>query len=257
MAQKLPLNGPAGVSTDEIYRADLARLRSPSALISRLRDIDTHSRFRRLYIMGCGRSGTWLLTAVIGTLQSADVVMHEVPVEAFGQLITTSQLLVLKRDPRAYLTVESIPDCIEIVWIVRHPFDVLTSSNAMTLSKYHISPGRWIGEMTSLQYLMETRRPLFKLFRYEDLVERPEEGQQAIASWIGLPIAKAISEVHKNPNISEAAIKAMHGLRPIDNLSVGKFRNDPERLAYLSAIYPRIRRHAEWIADQFGYDIKL
>src|SRR4029078_13507365 len=99
------------------------------ALYARLTQIDADRPIKRLYIMGCGRSGTWLLTAVMSTFKGVCVLSKEVPVDFFGRLTPTRAVLILKRNSDAYQHIEQIPRRIGITYIVRHPYDVLTSNN--------------------------------------------------------------------------------------------------------------------------------
>lgn len=212
---------------------------------------------KRIYVMGCGRSGTWLLTALFATFRGVEIFPDETPVETFARHLASKPVLVLKRDSTSYQNVEDIPHNIAIAWIVRHPFDVLTSHNPTTGHKFHIQPHRWLGEMLALQYLMATARPNTTIVRYEDLVTRPEAIQGEIASAFGLEAEAGVDQIAARFRPSDAADRAMHGLRPIDRDSLDKFRRDPEKLAYLRSILPRLGGTLQWVAETFGYDVTL
>ncbi|MEJ0011474.1 MAG: hypothetical protein WDM94_02385 [Bauldia sp.] len=207
--------------------------------------------------MGCGRSGTWLLTAAFSTFGDLDVMGAESPAEAFGMFATDKPALLVKRDHVAYQRIEELPDSIEIAIIVRHPFAVLTSHNPVSRRAYHIAPHRWLGEMLALQYLLDTRRPATVIVRYEDLVTDPDRVQTRLSEAFRLPIAhpmSAIAEVFRPP---ASALSAMHGLRPVDRDSVEKYKHDPEKIAYLRSIRPRLGRLLTWVAEEYGYDIEI
>src|SRR5688572_10546282 len=91
----------------------LEELRKPGALSRRLearaKDV------KLIYIMGCGRSGTWLLTGIMSTFENVSVLYQEVPVEYFGLIRCDRSVLVLKRDAQAYETIESIPLQVSII----------------------------------------------------------------------------------------------------------------------------------------------
>lgn len=212
---------------------------------------------KRIYVMGCGRSGTWLLTALFATFRGVEIFPDETTVETFASHVASEPVLVLKRDSTSYQTVESIPHDIAIAWIVRHPFDVLTSHNPTTGHKFHIQPHRWLGEMLALQYLMATARPNTTIVRYEDLVTRPAAIQSQIAAAYGLETEAGVDQIAMRYRPSDAADRAMHGLRPIDRDSLEKFRRDPEKLAYLRSILPRLGGTLQWVAETFGYDVTL
>jgi hypothetical protein len=112
-----PKNEPA----QALYEKELVRLKQPGALQQRLADIDDRKPLRRIYVLGSGRSGTWMLTHVMTTFFDVEVVPRELPVEYFGLLMTDRSVLVLKRDRDAYQWTEQIPANIEIVYIVRIP----------------------------------------------------------------------------------------------------------------------------------------
>lgn len=229
----------------------------PASLEARLAGIDRDNDFRRLYVMGCGRSGTWLLTALFATFADVDIVASELPVTDFARLATDRRVLILKRHDNAYQTVEKIPPSIGIAMIVRHPFAVLTSHNPTTRRKYHIDPDRWLGEMLALQYLVDTKRRETTIVRYEDLVADPEATQALLGNQFGLTVQHAAGDVHKVFNASPEAISAMHGLRPIDAGSVESYRQSAEKMSYLRSIRPRLGRLLDWVSGEYGYDISL
>lgn len=236
----------------------LKRLRNPAALEKKLAEIDQMAKVNRIFIMGCGRSGTWLVTSLLSTFKDLDLVAKELPVEFFGVAKGASTNLVVKRAFNSYESVETIPASINILWIVRHPFDVLTSHNPTNpRHKYHIQPHRFLGEMLALQYLVESGRKNTLVVKYEDLVEDPERIQNQIAQAFGLEIKAKPHEWTNLFKASEGVVKAMHGLRPIDAASVQKYVNDPQKIQHLREIYPRISPCLDWLAREFDYDVRL
>ena len=153
-----------------LKKEKLKKFYKNGALEARLTQIDGDRPIKKLYIMGCGRSGTWLLTAVMSTFKGVCVVSKEVPIDFFGQLSTTGDALILKRNSDAYQSIEEISERIGLVYIVRHPFDVLTSNNPQTKRDYHVEPHRWLGEMLALKFLIDAQRKNVQIVRYEDLV---------------------------------------------------------------------------------------
>src|SRR5262249_13116332 len=137
------------------YRDEIERLTQPGHLVLRLGEMDEIKPLKRIYVMGCGRSGTWLVTGVISTFADVCVVGQEVRVETFGILSSTQPTLVLKRANDSFATIMEIPEEIGIAYIIRHPFDVLTSHHPNNVRRFHIRPDRWLGEMTALHYLVQ------------------------------------------------------------------------------------------------------
>jgi hypothetical protein len=113
-------------------------------LQQRLAEIDNRKPLRRIYVMGCGLpvGGCQVMT----TFFDVDVVPRKLPVEYFGLLMTGYSVLVIKRDSDAYQWVQQMPANIEIVYIVRHPYDVLTSHLPRSGRTYHILPERGIAK---------------------------------------------------------------------------------------------------------------
>ena len=226
--------------TDDIYHKELARLRKPGALADRLTEIDRVKLFRRIYIMGCGRSGTWLLTDVMSTFDDVEVVKAELIVEHFGLFETDRSTLILKRDSQAYKTIKEIPAQIKIVYILRHPFDVLTSYLPVSQRPYHILPDRWLGEMSALQYLSAAGRKDTKIIRFEDLVVRPFDLHADLATFFNLKIAVPIDNVVK-----------------ISKDTIGKHGREPDKIHYLQKIKPDLEPMLSWVADTYQYDVSL
>jgi hypothetical protein len=258
MVKTIDLPNIANRPRNLVYRDELLRLKDPRQLARRLVEIDQIARFGRLYVMGCGRSGTWLLFAVLSTFTDIEIVPMELSIEHFGVFYTNHAFLGLKRDSTAYQLVENIPESISILYIIRHPFDVLTSHNPVVAERlYYMTPHRWLGEMLALQYIIDTRRPNTKIIRYEDLAHDPAQVQSEIGALYSLDVQHSIDHVDFTFKGPPEAIAAMHGLRKIDTKSVGKYRNDPEKIAYLRRLRPRLGRLLDWTAETFGYDVDL
>ena len=251
------LHNPGPLSDEDFFARDMKVLSLPGALDRRLDEIDVDQQFQRIYLMGCGRSGTWLLTSTFATLAGADVVFKEVAVETFGQVYTTQKALVLKRSAEAYSFIEFMPERITICYVVRHPFDVLTSHNPITHRPYHILPHRWLGEMLCLQYLLEVKRPNVTIIRYEDLAARPDATQRQLADAFGLAVADPMEKISERFTGTDDVAKSMGGLRGANTDSVFKYKNDGAKLAYLRQIRPRLGGLLDWVAKIYDYDIGL
>jgi hypothetical protein len=242
---------------EDLVKKELLALRNSAALKSRLAKIDEAHDFRRIYVMGCGRSGTWLLTGLFSTYSDLEIVPKELGVEYFGMLTTKKKALVIKRDFAAHLRVEMIPECIEIAYIIRHPFDVLTSHNPNNGKTYHIDPHRWLSEMLSLQYLLDSKRNHTTIIKYEDLVHDPDNSQTLIAAKLKLGVSHPVKFLDRVFHAPPEAVSAMHGVRAIDTNSIGKYKKEPEKIAYLKGIVPRIGRLLDWVGEEYGYDISI
>lgn len=227
------------------------------SLAEALARLDGTNPRQRVFVMGCGRSGTWLLTALMASFADVAVVGRELPVESFALVESPCRTIVLKRAWHSHQRIAAIPPDIRILHIVRHPFDVLTSHNPMTGARFHVSPERWRAELGALRALIESDDPRLMVVRYEDLVSDTQAVLVRIAEAYGL-VAKASSdEVMERANLPQEALAAMHGRRPVDSHSLGRFRNDPVALAHLRTILPELGETLDWVASRFGYDLAL
>lgn len=251
------LPNPEQLRDKLLYEQELKRLKKGNHLQLRLAELDKEKAIDRIYVMGCGRSGTWLLTAIISTFRDVCLIPREMEVENFGIYRTQAPTLVLKRYYTSFEKIERIPAEIKIAYIVRHPYDVLTSHNPNTKRRYHISPHRWLGEMMALQYLVDTGRPDTKIIRYEDLVMNAETVQEELAGYFHLENSASPKDIVSTFHAPPEAVAAMHGLRPIDTNSINKYKRDGEKIDYLKKIRPRLGRMLDWIAHEYRYDIAL
>jgi hypothetical protein len=240
------------------YDQEIWRLSARGVLSARLTEMDNNKvPLKRIFVMGCGRSGTWLLTGIMSTFENVSVLADEVEVENFGLISTTLPTLVLKRHYQSFAFIESIPAQIGIAYIVRHPFDVLTSHHPDYSLRFHIAPHRWLGEMLALQYLVETKRRDTMIIRYEDLVCNPNAVQKGLAETFRLKPTVTGEDFMTTFKPTEKALVAMHGLRKIDQKSIGRYKNEPEGIKRLKEIRPRLGRVLDWVSEEFSYDVTL
>jgi hypothetical protein len=255
MVKQFVLTNPSNEPVEALYEKELRRLKQPGALQQRLADLDNRKLLRRIYVMGCGRSGTWLLTHVMATFFDVDVVSRELPVEYFGLLMTDHSVLVIKRDSDAYQWVQQMPANIEIAYIVRHPYDVLTSHLPGSGRTYHVLPERWVGELTALRHWVDSRRKNVKVVRYEDLVGHPVEWQTKLAHFFRLKIKVSVDTIFTASN--NPSESPLHRSRKIDDSSIGKHKLDPAKLAYLTQIKPQLGEVLDWVGKTYDYDLSL
>lgn len=222
-----------------------------------LRAKDAVAPRTRIFVMGCARSGTWLLTGIMSTFDDVHLLTGEGPVTRFAEVGASETVHVAKRDHVAFGWINLIPQEIKILAIIRHPFDVLTSYNPNSQREYHVTPLRWNLEMQALRWLVETKRPGAFIVRYEDLVTNPNGSQKTIADFFKLRIRIPASEYERSFQAPERAIIAMHGVRAPDVNSIGRWKRDPESVAYISGLAPNLRPQLDWVSRQFGYKTGL
>jgi hypothetical protein len=239
------------------YHDELVRLSLPGQLVARVREMDRVKPLNRIFVMGCGRSGTWLVTGVMSTFADVCVVGQEVPVETFGILSSTQSTLVLKRAHNSFARIREVPDEIGIAYVIRHPFDVLTSHHPNHLRRFHIRPERWLGEMMALQYLMRTKRTRTKIVRYEDLVRDPTAVQGALGKAFELKASVPAGDFMARFTPSPKALAAVDCVRKIDTNAIGRYKKDPESVQHLKEIRPRLGPLLDWVTTEFGYELSL
>lgn len=106
MVKQIILPNPHNTPLQVLYKKELLRLRESGTLAQRLAELDQRQPLRRIYVMGCGRSGTWLLMHIMNTFLGVEVVLRESAIEYFGLMTTENPVLVLKRDHVAYQRID-------------------------------------------------------------------------------------------------------------------------------------------------------
>lgn len=240
-----------------LKKRDVAVFARDGALEARLDRIDEGRPIQRIFVMGCGRSGTWLLTGLMSTFKDTCVVAKEVPIEFFAQLTTTGQTLVLKRNNVSFEHLSQIPARIKIAYAIRHPYDVLTSHNPTSAQTYHIDTKRWLGEMAALRSVLDAGRKGLCIVRYEDMVTDADGVQRKLGDELRLEAGTSVQDLATVFKPSAEAKSAMHGLRGIDKRSLHRYKNDPNKVAYLKTIKPKLGGTLDWVASRFGYDTSL
>ena len=166
---------------------------------------------------------------------------------------------LLKRDYKSYWTAHLIPRSVGIVWIVRHPFDVLTSHHPFKNSHrgFHVKPHRWNGEMDALKAFIGEARPNGIVLRYEDLVSDPDGTLQRIVEAFGQEMSASARDLGTSQDIPAEIRETMQGLRPVSKELVGRWRSHPDFVAHLHEVLPSIHERLRWVSGRFGYDTTL
>ena len=126
----------------------------------------------RIFLTGCGRSGTWLLAAMLTAIKNLNMAVGEKPLGEFLWMPNEPEIQLVKREHNAYENFDLVPHYIKILHIVRHPFDVLVSKHLD--KEYYISLERMEKEHASMfSHLVE--RPNTCIVKYENLVNTPDK----------------------------------------------------------------------------------
>lgn len=133
------------------------------------------------FIAGCGRSGTTLIRDLMGCFEDTYVYTEgaygEAPFSSFSKIFCPESNVVIKRTGECWRTLASLPDDIGLIYCVRHPFDVLTSTHPLTkhLRRFHITFDRWTMEYDAWHTLRKKQpNPKVFILKYEELIAEPD-----------------------------------------------------------------------------------
>lgn len=195
----------------------------------------------KIFIAGCARSGTTLLSGLMSCFRDTYSFTQEKSFEYFEQINMPEQHIVLKRKHKSHEILHQLPTDIELIYSVRHPFDTLTSIHPdYPDRKYYVPEKRWRAEYAGLKALRAAQPARNILYvRYVDLVATPDSVQQQIADRFGLQIALRFSET--NPKIFTS--------------SLDKYKNHPEMKHYLWSLPNEFRHELKEFCDEFGFEL--
>ncbi|TPJ34217.1 sulfotransferase [Mesorhizobium sp. B2-8-3] len=198
---------------------------------------------KRIFIAGCARSGTTLSRRLMGCFDDIYVHADEAPYRALLELDRPEFNLVVKRTYESHKDIEHLPDSIGLIYCVRHPFDVLTSSHPETVNerRFHVTTERWEAEYDGLMRLRKAQpeRAVFHL-RYEDLIAEPDIVQGRIARSFGL---------------SPVTLYSRDADNPIRRTSLKKWERNEEFRTYLHGLPATFLARVESFCREFGYDM--
>lgn len=188
---------------------------------------------KRIHIVGvASRTGTTLMAELMHTCFRVDgYAEHELSI--FRRPSPETGLIVTKSPAESAEVIEVLkyaPD-LWVICMMRDPRDIVVSRHDSHPDIYWTNLRSWkkAVDLTSEESL---RNPRFILVRYEDLVSDPDATQRYLEERIPfLSRIAPFSQFHEIARPSDGSLKAMHGVRPISNKSVGIWRNHKPRLA--------------------------
>jgi hypothetical protein len=207
---------------------------------------------KRIYILGCARSGTTLICHMMNCYKNIFVFENEVKVEAIRYYSGRDDAVVGKRNHIAYRNSVSEYDGLTLIYMVRHPYDVMTSR--LFNNNFHVSPERWVSEADALQILLTSRPDTFVL-KYEDLVADPDASQVLIGEIFQLTPALRFSAFHNLEVTSERRVLALRGLRAPDLNSVSRWRQTADLREYCERVSFAVGDRLQEFASRYGYDL--
>ncbi|MFE0457846.1 sulfotransferase family protein [Kitasatospora sp. NPDC058965] len=185
----------------------------------------------RVLVFGSARSGTTLLLNLFRTFEDVHVRDGE---HCLGDLLgaTTPGWTVAKRTPHCAdhfgADLADFPDT-WIVDIVRDPRDVVTSV-LPPWPGFYCDFARWDRDVRAVAALRGRHLRLVQL-RYEDLVRQGDAVQGQLANLLGLTVRLPFSSFPQAvpADLSEQAVSALGGVRPLSDRQVGRWQRSPER----------------------------
>jgi tetratricopeptide (TPR) repeat protein len=208
----------------------------------------------RVFLSGCGRSGTWLLMAMLQGIEGMQTAPGEQPFGAFLDLPNDEAIHLVKRQHNAYLHFDKIPQGVKVIHVIRHPFDVLMSAHRGTA--HHITLDRLEGEHSAyFQHLAD--RPDTCVVRFEDMVHTPDAVQSRIEAFLGVKSSRRFEDFYKHADLGDEIVEAMHGLRPLDKTSLHRWRGDREAEGFLRQKVANSTGVLTRFAQAFDYDLDL
>ncbi|TPN77739.1 sulfotransferase [Mesorhizobium sp. CU2] len=197
---------------------------------------------KRIFIAGCARSGTTLSRRLMECFDDIHVHTDEAPYQALLKLDRPQLNLVVKRTHESHKDIEHLPASVGLIYCVRHPFDVLTSSHPETVNerRFHVTTDRWEAEYDGLMRLRKAQpdRAVFYL-RYEELIAEPDIVQARIARSFGL---SPVTLYSRDPD------------NPIRGTSLRKWESNEEFRTYLHGLPAAFLARVENFCREFGYE---
>ena len=195
----------------------------------------------KILIAGCARSGTTLTLRMMNSFADSFVIPREVGTWRLFWDSYRARNIVIKRKKTFHKSLPRLSSSVSLIYCIRHPFDVLTSSHPETihLRRFHVTTERWLDEYDALCRL-RTRQPWRNIFfvRYEKLVHEPDVVQEELAEALSLRPLRRFS--------ADPATE-------IFVTSVEKWKRNPELLNDLRAIRIAIGAPLATFSSEFGY----
>ena len=186
---------------------------------------------KRIYIMGCAKTGTTLLLRLFHAFKDVRVIEREIGLGPFLKWRSSLPVIVGKRAGLSLFS-NTLPkgkdkvqrnilesNDIKVIVLVRDPADVMESR--------YVSAQRYLDSMAQIEGMPQA--DWLTAIQYENLVENPDEIQEGIAHWLGLEIEHKWSEYPAFfPEASRRLLidpEGPNSLRPINTDRIGKGYN--------------------------------
>lgn len=160
------------------------------------------------------------------------VAKHEVSVLEWPGNAPTAGSICTK-NPQDHRLVGALIDRDQGQWfvsMVRDPRDIVCSRHGLRPEVFWANLRQWRAWLDNTRTYRQ--HPRLVEVRYEELVKRPDEVQRQIADRMPfLSPAVPFSRFHEFATPSRQSLEAIRDVRPINDASVGRWRNNPARVA--------------------------
>lgn len=186
---------------------------------------------KHIHIVGCSpRSGTSLMQELMTTcFEIDDFCDHE---RSIFRASDFKGDVVCTKNPREIPYVSWLLRCnpeLYVIYVLRDPRSVVCSKHKKDPDNYYSSLKVWQESEALRSALVGHSR--FLTVKYEDLVSTPDCVQKEIEDYMPFLQRKcAFSDFHKFAQPSELTLRALNGLRPIDNKRVSGWQEHLPRL---------------------------
>lgn len=207
-------------------------------------------RVKRLHVVGCHRSGTTLMTELIGNCFAiGGRAEHE---QGLWEPIPAVPGVYLTKKPPDTIRIHRVflrdPD-LYVVAMIRDPRGVITSRHKTRPGVYFSSFWRWAHYMEAITALAD--HPRYVVVRYEDLVADPDAVQDRLArAFDFLEPTCRFSRFPEGADVHERAQISLNGVRSVDAASLGRWREELPRVKGELARHPEM---IDWLI-RLGYE---
>ncbi|MEM9302403.1 MAG: sulfotransferase [Pseudomonadota bacterium] len=188
---------------------------------------------KRVHIVGAPRSGTTLMLELMRTgFGFRQVLRTETPFPELPSAMMGAET-VLSKKPGDHAWLEHVLPVDGNAWFIallRDPRDMVVSRHGGAPDRYWANLRQWHRAHDRLRAWRDHSQ--LRIVGYERLVAQPDAVQDELAEWLTfLPRRQRFSEFHRFSRPTRESRLAMHRVRPIDDASVGRWRQHLPRLA--------------------------
>ncbi len=209
-----------------------------------------HPATRRLHVVGCHRSGTTLMTELLGNCFDIDGrADHE---QGLWEPIPDGHRVYLTKKPPDTVRIHRVflmdPE-LYVIAMIRDPRGVITSRHDSKPGVYFSSFWRWERYLEAIAAL--ENHPRYLTVRYEDLVDDPDAVQDRVArAFPFLHMTGRFSRFPEGAEVHERARVSLNGVRSVDRTSLGRWRQELPRVKGELIRHPEMN---QWLV-RLGYE---